>query len=278
MPIARGVFISIIGGLVIVILVSGFAIYKEYEARLAARQVVLRYYEDFQSGDDESIYELLHPESRSKLGKENIMAWMEQFRETIELESFEIKDIQLKDTLRMGENSVVDAISVQVFETNRELYTSEILSSEIQYLLLRNVQGEYRIYFDQRRVLSSMAKNHIIIGAMYIDGLGKDKDLTKGIEHFHKALEIDPTLIEAHYSLGAAYLANREWEQAIVEEEAYLTNSQDDEGRGEAYNIIGIAYQEMGDKAKAREVLEKAVQLNPESPFALDHLNELING
>ncbi|WP_345788366.1 tetratricopeptide repeat protein [Desulfosporosinus metallidurans] len=205
------------------------------------------------------------------------MVWMEQLRETIELENFEIKNIQLKDTIRIGENSV-DGISVQVSETNRDLYTSEILSSEIQYLLLRNVQGEYHIYFDQRRVLSSMAKNHIIIGAMYIDGMGKDKDLSKGTEHFQKALEIDPTLIEAHYSLGTAYLANREWEQAIVEEEAYLTNSQDDEGRGEAYNIIGLAYQEMGDRAKAREAFEKAVQLNPESPFALNHLNELING
>ncbi|WP_298200200.1 tetratricopeptide repeat protein [Desulfosporosinus sp.] len=187
-------------------------------------------------------------------------------------------DIQLKDNLRIGENSVADGISVQVSETNRELYTSEILPSEIQYLLLPDVQGEYRIYFDQRRVLSSMAKNHIIIGAMYIDGLGKDMDLVQGIEHFHKALEIDPTLVDAHYSLGAAYLAKKEWEHAIVEEEAYLTNSQDDEGRGEAYNIIGLAYQEMGDKAKAREAFEQAVQLNQENPFALNHLNELING
>ncbi len=279
MKIQRGIFISIMVGLgIVILLLSGFAIYKEYEVRLTAKQMILRYYQDFQAGDDKSIYELLHPESREKLGKENIMAWMEQLRETIELESFEIKDIQLKDTIRMGENSVADGISVQVSETNRDLYTSEILSSDIQYFLLRNAEGEYRIYFDQRRVLSSMAKNHIIIGAMYIDGLGKGKDLTQGIEHFQKALEMEPTLIEAHYSLGAAYLAKREWEQAIVEEEAYLTNSQDDEGRGEAYNIIGLAYQEMGDRVKAREAFEQAVQLNPESLFALSHLNELING
>jgi len=121
-----------------------------------------------------------------------------------------------------------------------------------------------------------MAKNHIIIGAMYIDGLGKEKDLTQGIEHLRKALELEPTLIEAHYSLGVAYLEKREWEQAIVEEETYLTNSQDDEGRGEAYNIIGLAYQEMGDRVKAREAFEQSVQLNPESLFALSHLNELI--
>ena len=273
----RWVFISLVVGVGIATLFSGFTIYNEYEARSAARQMVLRYYEDFQAGDDESIYELLHPESREGLGKENIMTWLEQLRETMEIESFEIKDIQLKNNLRMGENSVADGISVQVSETNRDLYTTEVLSSEIQYLLLRNVQGEYRIYFDQRRVLSSMAKNHIIIGAMYIDGFGKDKDLTQGIEHLYKALEIDPTLIEAHYSLGAAYLAKREWEPAIVEEETYLTNSQDDEGRGEAYNIIGLAYQETGDRAKAREAFEQAIQLNPESPFALDHLNELNN-
>ncbi|WP_298200198.1 hypothetical protein [Desulfosporosinus sp.] len=66
-------------------MLNGIAIYEGYEARLAARLMVLRYYEDFQAGDDESIYELLHPETQEKLGKENAMAWMEQIRETIEL-------------------------------------------------------------------------------------------------------------------------------------------------------------------------------------------------
>ncbi len=265
------------GGLsIVILLLSGFAIYREYEEQLPARQMILQYYQDFQAGDDESIYELLHPESREKLGKENIMAWLEQLRETIELESYEIKDIQLKATIKIDENSIADGISIQVAETNRDLYTSEILSNDIQFFLLRNDQGEYRIYFDQGRVLSSMAKNHIIIGAMYIDGLGKEKDLTQGIEHLRKALELEPTLIEAHYSLGVAYLEKREWEQAIVEEETYLTNSQDDEGKGEAYNIIGLAYQEMGDRVKAREAFEQSVQLNPDSLFALSHLNELI--
>lgn len=277
MKIRRSVLISIIGGLsIVILLLSGFAIYREYEAKLPARQITLQYYQDFQAGDDESIYELLHPESREKLGKENIMAWLEQLRETIELESYEIKDIQLKATIKIDENSIADGISIQVAETNRDLYTSEILSNDIQFFLLRNDQGEYRIYFDQGRVLSSMAKNHIIIGAMYIDGLGKEKDLTQGIEHLRKALELEPTLIEAHYSLGVAYLEKREWEQAIVEEETYLTNSQDDEGKGEAYNIIGLAYQEMGDRVKAREAFEQSVQLNPDSLFALSHLNELI--
>lgn len=277
MKVQRGTLILLVLGLGLVTLLIGFAVYKEYEARSEARQLILHYYQDFQAGDDASIYELLDPESREKLGKENIMVWLEQLRETMELESFEIKDIQLNNVLWMEENSIDDRITIHVSETNRDLYTSEILSGETQYLL-RNAHGEYRIYLDPAGILRSMAQNHIILGAMYVDGLGKDKDIPQGIEHFHKALEIDPTLIEAHYSLGATYLANREWEKALGEEEAYLSNSQDDEGRGEAYNIIGLSYQEMGDKTKAKAAFEQAVQLNPESPFALNHLNELING
>jgi len=195
----------------------------------------------------------------------------------MELESYEIKDIQFKETVKIGD-SATSGISIQVLEVNHDLYTSETFSYEIEYLLLQNAQGEYRIYFDQRGILRSIAQNHIIIGAMYIDGFGKNQDLTQGIEHFQKALEVDPTLIEVHYSLGAAYLAKKEWEQAIIEEEMYLANSEDDEGNGEAYNIIGLVYQEMGDREKAKDAFEKAVQLNPESPFALKHLNELLNG
>jgi len=52
-------------------------------------------------------------------------------------------------------------------------------------------------------------------------------------------------------------LANREWEKALGEEEAYLSNSQDDEGRGEAYNIIGLDYQEMGDKTNLKWPLKR---------------------
>jgi len=93
------------------------------------------------------------------------------------------------------------------------------------------------------------------IGSLYLTVYGNNKDekaFRLAMEHFNRAIAIDPRLFAAYNGRGAAYkfkkqldLAIADWEKTISINPNFI----------DAYVNLGITFIEKGDKAAALKIL-----------------------
>lgn len=93
---------------------------------------------------------------------------------------------------------------------------------------------------------------------MYVNPRADYRDLAS--EASEKALELDPTLAEAHASRGLAYLICEDFEQA---EEAFKRAIELNPGLFEAHYYYGRARFHQGDMQAAADLFAKAARVNP---------------
>ncbi|MBF0226780.1 MAG: tetratricopeptide repeat protein [Desulfobacterales bacterium] len=95
--------------------------------------------------------------------------------------------------------------------------------------------------------------------------------LDLSIQHFKKAVEIKPDYAPAKNNLGTAYIANQEWDKAIVVlkelsiDLLYATPHY-------PLSNIGLAYYNKKDYVSAEEYYKKALQLHPDFLIAINGL------
>jgi tetratricopeptide (TPR) repeat protein len=77
---------------------------------------------------------------------------------------------------------------------------------------------------------------------------------------FKKAVELDPSNIDAHYSLATAYEDKEKYDLAIKEYEKVLELKPDDK---DTMYSLGILYLIKNEKEKAFELVNKLERLNP---------------
>lgn len=111
--------------------------------------------------------------------------------------------------------------------------------------------------------------------AIYYNALGlaffyKDM-LDKAEENFKKAIELNPELSDAHVNLGALYLREKRWDEAIKESQKALANIFYPTPEV-AHNNIGWAYYNKGFFSTAVEHFKKAIEANPRYSLAYNNL------
>ena len=99
---------------------------------------------------------------------------------------------------------------------------------------------------------------------------GGDTDLA--IEHFERALQIDPDHSVALQNLGSAYRQKKDWPQAKRALEKALALNPDDP---EANYSLAMVYAQTDDANRAYEYLQKALLARPDYPEALNNLGIL---
>ena len=87
-----------------------------------------------------------------------------------------------------------------------------------------------------------------------------DGDNAKGLDAAEKANSIDLTLLPSYLVLGQAYVADKQYQDAIKPLETYLIYEPED---GSAYASLGQAYAETGEYQLAVDTLNKAIALDP---------------
>jgi len=92
------------------------------------------------------------------------------------------------------------------------------------------------------------------------------------IEHFERALQIDPDHSVALQNLGNAYRQKKDWPQAKRALEKALSLNPDD---AEANYNLGMVYAQTNDTNRAYEYLKKALLARPAYPEALNNLGIL---
>jgi tetratricopeptide (TPR) repeat protein len=95
----------------------------------------------------------------------------------------------------------------------------------------------------------------------------------EAIEHYQKALEINPDFAEAHNNLGTALLNQGRLEEAS---EHYHQALDKDPAFAEAHNNLGILLTKQGGTAEAIEEYRKAIELNPNCAEFYNNLGNLL--
>jgi tetratricopeptide (TPR) repeat protein len=83
---------------------------------------------------------------------------------------------------------------------------------------------------------------------------------TKALEAAQKANSIDLTLLSSYYYLGAAFIANGQYQDAIKPLQVYLIYQPKD---GAAYTLLGQAFTKTGDYKPAVDALTQGLKLDP---------------
>ena len=98
--------------------------------------------------------------------------------------------------------------------------------------------------------------------AEFFAGLTYQKeDYSKAIEHYSKAIELNPQMVESYNNRGIVYSENDEVERAIKD---YNKAIELDPNGASAYNNRGLAYSKRGKVERAIKDYNKAIELDPE--------------
>jgi tetratricopeptide (TPR) repeat protein len=94
---------------------------------------------------------------------------------------------------------------------------------------------------------------------IYLKGPADLRDSEKGLALAQRAVRLNPDQRELHNNLGVAYYRLRQWDGAIAAlEQAARLNK--DEARAFELFFLAMSYHEQGDKTKARDSYDQALE------------------
>lgn len=119
----------------------------------------------------------------------------------------------------------------------------------------------------------SQDPNNALALAYYAEVLMNQGDYglyDKAAEYSKRALDLDPTLLEAHRARGIVLLNTQNLEQAEAEfQQALVINK----NIADLHLYLGVTYKAMGDYDRAQESLLASYALNPQDTIALTELS-----
>jgi tetratricopeptide (TPR) repeat protein len=98
----------------------------------------------------------------------------------------------------------------------------------------------------------------------YAEYLRMQGRMNEAIREYKQALELETNNADILNNIGMAYFNMSNYPYSIT----YLTQSiVSDPGNGRAYTVLGLAYEESGERGKSRESFKKAIQASPQASF-----------
>ncbi|CAN5199097.1 tetratricopeptide repeat protein [soil metagenome] len=79
------------------------------------------------------------------------------------------------------------------------------------------------------------------------------------IEVFKQMIEADPTNTMVLFGLANEYQKAEDWQKTVETLEDYLSKADDE---GAAYGMLAKAYEEIGNREKAKSVYEKGIEVS----------------
>ena len=96
--------------------------------------------------------------------------------------------------------------------------------------------------------------------------------LEVAVQHYRQGLELDPKQVVARYQLGVILVDLQKWEAGIEQLTKVVEERSD---HVEAHNSLGVAYLRLEEIEKARWHFERALALNPRFEIARNNLKAL---
>lgn len=111
----------------------------------------------------------------------------------------------------------------------------------------------------KRRFDAKYTTYHVAKG----DAFNRQKNWLSAIEHYEKALALDPKLCAIWVQLGHGY---RETAQLAAAQEAYEKAVALEPGYDDAWFFLGVTFRSTGREGEAFEAFSRALQLNASGP------------
>ncbi|MEE2704465.1 MAG: tetratricopeptide repeat protein [Myxococcota bacterium] len=135
---------------------------------------------------------------------------------------------------------------------------------DLAALYLRRAEPEIAI-LEYRKALELYerdAETHFGLGEAY----RRKQEFALAEEHFLRSLSLQPGLLPARLNLGALYIQQERWADAIsatqllLEDPTFMFP-------GQAYQNLGWAHYRAGDLAEAEVSLKQSISINPRNPI-----------
>ncbi len=142
-------------------------------------------------------------------------------------------------------------------ELRKNIDSEEVL--EQKALTLINQGNEQEAFIIYTNLISNGTKNHIVYGNLGVLH-GKKGDTKKMASLLKKAIEINPSYLEAHYNLGNAYQIEGNLDMSI---RYYKTALKINPNYHNAHYNLGNSLRKKGEISASIASYEKAVKINP---------------
>lgn len=134
---------------------------------------------------------------------------------------------------------------------------SEVYLDRANYNLVRR---DFKAALPDLEKAEKLMPNSALVQLAFARAYLLQGDDVKALTAAQKANSIDLTLLPSYYYLGAAEVANEQYQNAVQPLETYLIYEKKD---GSAYALLGEAYTKIGDYQSAVDALGQAVKLDP---------------
>ncbi|PIP65771.1 hypothetical protein COU77_01145 [Candidatus Peregrinibacteria bacterium CG10_big_fil_rev_8_21_14_0_10_49_16] len=135
-------------------------------------------------------------------------------------------------------------------------------------LLKQGKIAEAKHYFENALAIRPYAKSHVNLGDIH----RMQKQWPEAVAEYEKAIAIDPAEVSAHSNLGLVYAAQGTLKDAQRKFEDVLAISPKNIA---ALNNLGAMYLRLGEQPRARELLLRALDIDPGFTDARDNLRLL---
>ena len=122
-------------------------------------------------------------------------------------------------------------------------------------------------------VLQNQPENHEALNNLGVIHHTKG-NIQEAEDFFLKALNVEKDYLHALLNLSDLYQNAKRWKEAAVQLEKYIAIENKDI---DTFNRLGMVYLEMGNIEKARAVLARSIELNPDQEAVRDSLKALEN-
>jgi len=228
------------------------------------KETLETYYSYVTTADYNAAYALLSEADKQVTRKDDFVLYMELSEEVAKLNKVEVKQAEKNG----------DAMVFDVVENRHDAVENKDKDDTLKRAVVVE-NGEWRVKVEGK-YSELIADQQAKIGSMFLNGNGgKEANPRKAGTWFEDALESDPSYYRAYYGLAASYMKIGLLEEAIEAATEYVKATSDNKEKSNGMNILGICYDGIGDKAKAKESFQKAVELDPENKFAKNNLDRL---
>ncbi|MGE7272182.1 tetratricopeptide repeat protein [Brevibacillus panacihumi] len=226
------------------------------------KETLEKYYSRIINEEYNFAYAYLSEADKKVTKRDDFILFMELDADVTRLNKVEITQVEKK-----GDTIVFDVVE------NRHDYMDEKDKDTTVKRTVVAEDGEWRVKAEgdfATLIVDRQAK----IGAMYLNGTaGKALDPAKAATRFEDVLKRDPSFYPANYGLAASYVKLKKYEDAIPLATKYVESAAGNNEKSNGMNLIGICYDATGNKEKAKEAFQKAVELNPENQLAQKNLS-----
>lgn len=221
------------------------------------------YYTNISNGNFGAAYDVLSETDKKTTSQEDFVLYM-----TLNDELYKLNETTVTQAEKSS-NTIVFDVTEKQFD-----YTEDRESSVSYKRSVIAENGEWKVFADKNfgERIAGLQNN---IAWLYLEGRGgKRKNGNEAAKWFNQALERDPSNYHANYGLSVAYIQLGRLDDAIEAANKFVEATKDGDEQSDGYNVIGLCYESKGDREKAKEAYQKAVDLN-QNEYAKTNLNNV---